>query len=681
MESLVVRGVLAARAFRCGRTRARASYTPRTVNPGRAPSSSATDLTADLDEDRATSAPSPSRGSTQRRLIFRSGWRPKPVVGIAFLLLVLSVPFVVALVVLRSPHWYPVLDLAWTEMRLRDVFSGHPPLIGLTGRIGPLGSQGSHPGPLSFYSLWPFYQLFGAASWAMEAAAVSLNVLAMGAALWIAHRRGGLRLVLAVAAVLAVLTRAFGTPILTQPWNPYMPVLWFFVFILAVWSVACDDLPVLPVVAFAGSFCAQTHVPYLGTCVALGVGVVAYASVRAYRRRRNRAELRRFARWALISAGIAVLAWIPPVVDQLTTSPGNLSVLYDYFRNPPESPLGLRDGVDVLLVHLNPWRLVTKELANRQLFTGQSQAAGGSTLPGLALLVTWVGSAFAAWRLRHRALLRLDIVLAAALVLAMFSISRIFGFVWFYLVLWAWGLTALLVLAIVWTAAALVARYAHPTRRWVAAGGVALFGITAVFATLFTFDASSAEIPAPRLSRTLSAIVPPTTKALERGSVPGTGPDGHYLVTWFDPVNIHAPGFGFMNELERSGYDVKALKPFGPAVTPHRTIDPAQATSVVHLSIGGEDIRKWRAKPGVEEVAYHDPRSRAERVEYDRLRSEAISELEAAGLPDLVPSVDGNVFGASLSERFPTGVRDRLGRMADLGLPAAVFVGPVSAES
>jgi hypothetical protein len=651
------------------------------VNPGRAPSSSAPDLTEDLDEDRPTSAPSPSLGRTQRRLIFRSGWRPTPVVGVAFLLLLLSVPLVVALVVLRTPRWYPVLDLAWTEMRLRDVFSGHPPLIGLTGRIGQLGSQGSHPGPLSFYSLWPFYQLFGAASWAMEAAAVALNVLAMGAALWIAHRRGGLRLVLAIAAILAVLTRAYGTPILTQPWNPYMPVLWFFVFILAVWSVACDDLPVLPVVAFAGSFCAETHVPYLGTCVALGVGVVAYASVRAYRRRRNRAQLRRFTRWALISAGIALLVWIPPVVDQLTSSPGNLSVLYDYFRNPPESPLGLRDGVDVLLVHLNPWRLVTKDLANRQLFTGQSQAAGGSILPGLGLLVAWVGSAFVAWRLRHRALLRLDIVLAAALVFALFSISRIFGFVWFYLVLWVWVLTALLVLAIAWSAAAIVARYVHPARRWAVAGAVALFGITAVFATLFTFDASSAEIPAPRLSRTLAAIVPRTTKTLERGSVVGAGPDGRYLVTWVDPVNIQDAGFGFMNELERAGYDVRALKPFGPAVTRHRTIDPAQAGAVVHLSIGGDDIRKWRAKADVQEVAYHDPRSRAERVEYDRLRSEVISELEAAGLSDLVPSVDRNVFGASLDERVPEPARDRLGRMADLGLPAAVFVGPVSAES
>ena len=616
-----------------------------------------------------------------RWLIFGEGSRPRPAVVIAGLLVVLTTPLAVALAVLHGTHWYPVLDFAWTEMRVRDVFSSHPPLIGLTGRIGQLGSQGSHPGPLSFYALWPFYELFGAASFALEAAAVCLNVLAMGAALWIAHRRGGIRLVLAVAAVLAVLTRALGTTILTQPWNPYMPVLWFFVFILAVWSVACDDFPMLPVAALAGSFCAQTHVPYLGTTVALGVGVLGYASIRTYRRRRNRAAVRRFAGWVMISAAIAVLVWIPPVVDQLTSSPGNLSVLYDYFRNPPESPVGLRDGIDVLLVHLNPWTLVTQDLASRQLLTGQTEAATGSTLPGIGLLVVWVGSVFAAWRLRNRSLLRLDAVLGASLVLALISISRIFGLVWFYLVLWAWVLTALLVLAVGWTAAALVMRRVRSPHRWAAAGATALVAATVVFATLFTIDASSAEVQAPRLSRTLSAIVPPTTRALARGSMEGTGRNGRYLVTWFDPVNIHAPGFGFMNELERAGYDVKALKPFGPAVTKHRTIRPEQATALVHLSVGGEDIRAWRAKPGVVEVAYHDPRNRAERARYARLRSEVIAELNATGRTDLVPSVDGNVFGASVNPRVPERARERLGEMADLGLPTAVFVGPVSAES
>src|SRR5262249_28412336 len=201
------------------------SYTRRSVNPGRAPSSSVQDVAEVLEEDRAPSTPRTSRRVPVRRLIFGEGSRPRPAVVIIGLLVVLTVPLAVALAVLHGTHWYPVLDFAWTEMRVRGVFSSHPPLIGLTGRVGQLGSQGRHPGPLSFYALWLFYQLFGAASFALEAAAVSLNVLAMGAALWIAHRRGGVWLVLGVAAVLAVLTRALGTTILTQPWNPYMPVL------------------------------------------------------------------------------------------------------------------------------------------------------------------------------------------------------------------------------------------------------------------------------------------------------------------------------------------------------------------------------------------------------------------------------------------------------------------------
>ena len=106
------------------------------------------------------------------------------------LLILVGLPLVVAAVSLRRPHWYPVLDLAMTELRLRDVGTRHTPLIGLPGRIGPsLAEQGSHPGPLSFYLLTPFYRLFGSSAWAMQAATVVLNLAALGTALVIAVRR------------------------------------------------------------------------------------------------------------------------------------------------------------------------------------------------------------------------------------------------------------------------------------------------------------------------------------------------------------------------------------------------------------------------------------------------------------------------------------------------------------
>ena len=140
------------------------------------------------------SEPAPDVSST-RELVPGGGW----VVGALWALL--AIPFVVALVALAHPHWFPVLDMAQTELRIRDVWSAHPPLIGLPGRIGTIARQGSHPGPISFWLLSPFYRLFGATAWAMDAAAVCLNVVVIGATLWLARRRGGVLLALGFAAV------------------------------------------------------------------------------------------------------------------------------------------------------------------------------------------------------------------------------------------------------------------------------------------------------------------------------------------------------------------------------------------------------------------------------------------------------------------------------------------------
>jgi len=592
--------------------------------------------------------------------------------------LLLAVPMIVALVVLRHPRWYPLLDLAWTEMRLRDVWSAHPPLLGLAGRIGPFGHQGSHPGPISFYALWPFYELFGASSWAMEAASVALHVVAIGVMLWIANRRVGLRLVLGLAAVLAVLLRAFGAVILTQAWNPYLPVLWWLVFLLAVWAVLCDDLALLPVAAFAGSFCAQTEVAYLGLCVGLGVIALAVAGVRTYQRRADRDQVRRFAMWALIAAAVAVAVWLPPVVEQLTTSRGNLSVLFDYFRHPPQSPAGFGQGIKVLLAHLNPVTPFTKALLPT---TSHVDVTTGSVIPGSLFLALWAATAITAWRWRLRSLLELHVVVALTMLLGAFSISRIFGILWYYLVLWAWGLNVLMLVAVGWTLGVVVGRRLQGATRQRAdtAGRVALIGVAVVMTVVFAVEAADVEFPTPRLSRTLGAVVDPTVRALERQPGPDGGRRGTYLVTFGDPASLGAQGFGLMNELERRGFHIGALDLYRGPVTPHRVLTFSQATAVVHLSIG-PDIPYWRAKPGVQQVAYYDPRSPAERAEFDRIHAQVIADLRAHGLEVLVPGVDGDLFATTLDPRLPRTARLGLSRLADLGLPAAVFLAPPSVK-
>ena len=92
---------------------------------------------------------------------------------------VFAVPFLVALVSIARHAWYPVLDLAMTEFRVRDVGTSHTPLVGLPGRIGRFPDQGSHPGPLSFYAVAPVYRLMGSTAHGLEYGTVLLSFVAI----------------------------------------------------------------------------------------------------------------------------------------------------------------------------------------------------------------------------------------------------------------------------------------------------------------------------------------------------------------------------------------------------------------------------------------------------------------------------------------------------------------------
>ena len=596
------------------------------------------------------------------------------------LLALLVAPLLVALAALRRPQWFPILDLAMTELRVRDVGGPDTPLIGLPGRIGTLGAeQGSHPGPLSFWVLAPTYRLFGSSAWAMQVATVVLHTVALGTALWTARRRGGTPLVLGTAAVLAVLVRGYGTGLLTEPWNPYMPLLWWVVLLLSVWSVLDGDLPLLPVAAFAGSLCAQTHAPYLG--LVGGVGLLGLAgALWAATRGRSRTAGRPAWPWIALAAAVGAALWVGPVVDQLTVTPGNVDLLVDHFGSPPEEAVGLRRGVEMTLLHLDPWRLATGQDAATGSLVDASQAPAGTLLPGAAVLGAWLVAVVVALRLRQPVLLRLHLVVGTALALAVLSISRIFGQLWYYLMIWAWGVAALTILATGWTLAVAVAGAVRRDSRPAAlrAGAAALVAVTVVSSAAFGVDALEAEVPAEPLSATMSALVPPTVAALASGDVPGGGRDGAYLVTWTDALYIGSQGIALVNELERAGFDVGAVAPWGVPVARHRIRAPEEATALVHLATGFH-VERWRAKPGMVEVASVDPRSPEERVEYERLRVSVLDELRRVGLDERLVDVDENLFAVAIDSRVPKAAQDAMTRMLDLGLPTAVLVGPVTA--
>ena len=267
--------------------------------------------------------------------------------------LVVGLPLIAAVIALRAERWFPVLDLAMTEFRVRDVFTADNPLIGLPGRIGEYPDQGSHPGPLSFYLLAPTYRILGSSSWALEAATVVIHLAAIATALWIGQRRLGWKGVAAVAALLALAIRGYGQVLLTQPWNPYLPLLAWLLVLLATWAVLCGDHRMLIPLVVAATLCAQTHVPYLP----LGAGMTVLrwsprSSDCAGAPSDERPAVRRSLVW---SVGIGVVLWIPPLLDQLTNEPGNIRELADHFGSPPEPAIGLGDGLRIMARHLDAW--------------------------------------------------------------------------------------------------------------------------------------------------------------------------------------------------------------------------------------------------------------------------------------------------------------------------------------
>jgi hypothetical protein len=516
----------------------------------------------------------------------------------------------------------------------------------------------------------------------MLAGTVVVNLAALAAALGLALRRGGTRLAVAVAVLLVMLVWGYGLTMLTQPWNPYLPLLWWVVLLLAVWSVACDDLVALPVAVFAGSFCAQTHVPYLGLVGGLGALTVLVLALAWRRAGRGAGERRRIAVVGAGSLALTAALWVPPLVDQVVHDPGNLRTIYDDLATPSEDPVGIARGAELALVHLDLPGFVTRSTSWVGSLPDPSSDPDGSVVPGAVALALWGVAAALSPRLADRRLVRLHLVVGASLVLGLVSISRIHGKEWYYLMLWARGVAALLVLAVGWTVAALVAGWARGRWegwRWApSAATLTLAGVLVAGSAALAVEAVDTDPPEPHLSATLGAVMPGTVAALERGDGAASGREGRYTVIFSDAVYFGSQAYGLVSELERAGFDAGMSDVFHVPVTDHRVIRPDEADAVVVFATG-QNIDPWRQVTGAVEVSHVEPRDATERAEFARLRTAVIDDLRADGLEDLAPLVDGNLFGLSIDERISDRAERWTARMLELGEPVAVFVAPPDA--
>lgn len=589
---------------------------------------------------------------------------------------VVVVPLVVAVVALHQDRWYPVLDLAMTEVRVRQVGGGDTPLIGLPGRIGDLPDQGSHPGPLSFWLLAPAYRLFGSSPWALEIGTVIIHMVVVAVALWVGRRLAGRTGMVLVAVVLAVAMRGYGTLLLVQPWNPYLPLLAWLLVLFATWAVFAGDHRWLLAVTVAGSLCAQTHIPYL---LLAGASFFAAAGVVTVRAVRGDDDARRSGIRTLgLSAVVGVALWVPPIVQELQGGDGNISRLVRYFRSPPESPIGARAGMRLLARHLNVVDAFGGLVHGDQRFMYVGLDDQSSVTQGVVVGFLWLAAAAASFTvLRSTKLRALHAVIALTLVLSLASMARIFGFTWYYLTLWAWGITALVIVAVCWTAISLVGLARRAWRPAMRQGAVAVAMVTLVASTvMFTVDATNAEHAEADLGTQMGEMVAPTYDAVIERTGAATGDDGRYLVQGSDAHFFGSQVFGLINELDRRGLDVGGERYFTVPNTPELTMPTDLATAEIHYATGAY-IDRWREVPEAVEVASNDSRTADERARYARLRREALAGLRRDGLDDLVPMLDYNVFGLSTSDEISRDTRVATSLMLQIGTEAAVFVIPV----
>lgn len=589
-----------------------------------------------------------------------------------------ATPIVVAVVMMIvGVRWFPAGDMAQAELHMRGFFE-RPPLVGAAGRIvSDSGFQGSHPGPSLWFAMLPVYLIGGRSSDALMAAAASVHLFSTAALILLARRRGGWIFAgLCSLAVLAVV-RSSGTDFMIEPWNPWLALLPFAVFVFLIIellvpsrsteqseSVRDDRLDSvwLALAVAVGSHCVQSHAGYVLLVVpAIGV-VLTTVMIRRLRHRVSTgvtSQLRRVTP-LLVGIGTAFLMWSPALLDQLRRRPGNLSILWQHFGSPDEPTLGLQKSVEIVTTQVNvfgPW-----------LFGPGAVRSAFVQWFGFIVFVCILGAALSVAK-RARTIPNSRIVLwimIGFLLLGSISILRIFGPYYEYTVRWFWLLTSITLafsLFIVLAAMKPVIRTRIPL--FVTASN--LVGITLLLLSAITVIqvVDRVKLPGRTDSRILAGLVDDVSRGIDRNKT--------YQIRFYDPYTLNATGFGLLLELERRGFDVKVAPEFAAAALPHRTA-PMEQTDEVLWVVVGPALQEAISDPALKLLATFNPRSPQQQARAEVLLREVAKGLRDAGRDDLVSSLDSP--GASIlfaQPPLPENTADLIRELIGMGQPTGVF--------
>ena len=567
---------------------------------------------------------------------------------------------VVTLAAVAGTRWYLTGDFAHTEFLVRAI-PGHPPLIGVAARVQ---EQGSTPGPSMAYLLYPFYKLFGSNAFALVAAVSVLHIAAIAGCVVVARRIGGASIAAFMGLTLTATTMAVAPRFFLEPWNVWVPVFAFALFLVLVWALVCERVALLPLAVAVGSHCVQTHVSY--TLLVTGLLMASVAWLGWLWLRTERLAGRHPLRWLLIATMTFVVAWLPPVIEQLHPGTGNLRKLYHQFTEPGEPFVGTRAAIKAMASRFNlfgPW-----------LINPLQDPRSTPNYLGFVLFVALLGAAARfAQRRRERAEMALYAVLGLATVLGLFSTTRVFGTFFEYVIRWMSPLVAMWIAAAVWSCW-LTWRARSPAQlgpRPIVVGTAALAVLLCVATAIGVARAVSAEIPYHRDSIISGALSAQLEASLD--------PALRYQINEYDPVTLGPIAFGLALELERHHLHV-GVGPWGRAgVMPFRVVDDEHADATLWYTAGAPLIAAVSALPGAVIRASFDVRTPDEVRRSDQLQAELLQLLCSAGREDLRPLLSARWGDTVLAfkQGLPSEIAPLLREYTDLRQPAVVVELPV----
>jgi len=583
-----------------------------------------------IDQVPTPTLPAGRSGPAHRKRHRRA--RPGTAAAVAITLVAL-LPIIAVLIQRWGRVYVPVGDQATLDLRIRDVwtFSSSTPLTGPYSRFG-----WNHPGPTMYYLLALISGVARQRAWASLVGNVLLQGLAVA---WIARlswKSGGLRWMVPWLAVITLSYWATGPWIFQQLWNPYLPFPFFTLLLLQAWLVGSGRGRHLVGLAFVGSFLVQTHVGYALPVLAVCTWALVRLLIGEHRAGRS---IRRFSLWRAPLIVVAVVWFVPLVIDTVAHWPGNAVRLVRFSLGLGPTPhlplLGIHGALGYLATEFRwrpPW-LGGPDPANR--FTSLTAP---SSVVSMLVPVVLIGAAWglARWRKRSE-LVALTEMLAVAVGAGVLALTVLTGPAYPYLFLWRIPVGAATVVLSAVVLVETLPAWRHPA---VVALCCGLAAVTVVASVSFTRSVAAADGPVAPMEPVAASII----NQLHREGQP-RGPV--LLRVYGTPLGgLHAALF---DQLEREGASVYVDGGLGYQFGYNRTAGPSKVGSVWYVIEESELYSLVSRIPGARVLAQSRPLPSRQQAELVALQRTLADQLTAEGRADQVGDLGSQLVAAALA--------------------------------